>query len=75
MTVTIYTKPGCGPCTASKTAMTARGITFTAKDVTADPDALQEVERLGYRQMPVIVAGDQHWSGFRLDLIDGLAEA
>ncbi|MBP0661737.1 NrdH-redoxin, partial [Mycobacterium tuberculosis] len=28
---------------------------------------------LGYLQAPVVVAGEQHWGGFRLDHIKSLA--
>ena len=30
---------------------------------------------LGYLQAPVVVAGNDHWSGFRPDRIKGLSEA
>ena len=29
---------------------------------------------LGYVQAPVVMAGDQHWSGYRPDLIKKLAK-
>jgi hypothetical protein len=29
---------------------------------------------LGYTAAPVVVAGDQHWSGFRLGYITGLSK-
>jgi len=30
---------------------------------------------LGHRQLPVVVAGDEHWSGFRPDRLGHLARA
>jgi glutaredoxin-like protein NrdH len=33
------------------------------------------VMALGYLQAPVVVAGNEHWSGFRPDRINGLAGA
>ncbi|HAZ98329.1 MAG TPA: NrdH-redoxin, partial [Halomonas sp.] len=35
--------------------------------------AQAEVEALGYRQLPVVVVGEEHWSGFRPDRIQALA--
>jgi glutaredoxin-like protein NrdH len=31
------------------------------------------VQNLGYRQVPVVVAGDTHWAGFRPDMISTLS--
>ncbi len=31
------------------------------------------VRGLGYLQAPVVIAGDEHWSGFRPDQINALA--
>ena len=42
-------------------------------DVSADEKALQTVKELGYMQAPVVIAGDDHWSGFRPDKISQLA--
>jgi len=41
-------------------------------DITTNPAALAYVtEELGYSAAPVVVASDQdHWSGFRPDLIE-----
>lgn len=73
MSVKLYSKPACGKCVATKTALDARGITYEYVDVTKDADAFDRVVSLGYREMPVVETSEQHWSGFRLDLIDALA--
>jgi glutaredoxin-like protein NrdH len=72
--VEIYVKPGCVQCRATERELDRRKIAYTAVDLTADPDALRQVTALGYLQAPVVVAGNAHWSGFRPDLIAGLAE-
>lgn len=74
-TVTIYTKPSCVQCTATKTKLDAKGIKWFEYDVTKIAAALEYVtEELGYAQAPVVVVDDQnHWSGFRPDLIDKLS--
>lgn len=75
MTITIYTKPCCGPCIATKVAFQARRIPFIEISTQGNPDAEATVRKLGYRSMPVVVVGpDRHWGGdFRLDLINELS--
>lgn len=68
---TIYTKPECPQCDKTKAYFDAKGITYTAVDITEVPAALEcIVEELGYSQAPVVVnnSDDQdHWSGLRRD--------
>ncbi|OJX64505.1 MAG: NrdH-redoxin [Micrococcales bacterium 73-13] len=73
MTVTVYTKPSCVQCTATYRALNAKGIEFEIFDVSVDEKALQAVKDLGYLQAPVVIADEEHWSGFRPDKIDELA--
>ncbi|MEC7668421.1 MAG: glutaredoxin-like protein NrdH [Pseudomonadota bacterium] len=73
MTITVYSKPACVQCTATTRALEAKGIEFDVVDLTEDDDAMERVTDLGYRQAPVVIAGDAHWSGFRPDLIGSLA--
>ena len=44
-------------------------------DITLDSEARDYVMALGYLQAPVVVAGNDHWSGFRPDRIKALAGA
>lgn len=70
MTVTIYGRPVCVQCTATCHAFERRGINFRLVDISEDRQACSFVTQLGYRQVPVIVAGDLHWAGFRPDMIN-----
>ena len=45
------------------------GITYAKVDISVDAEARDYVMALGYLQAPVVVAGDEHWSGFRPDRI------
>lgn len=72
MTVTIYSKPSCVQCHATYRALDAKGITYRVIDVSRDEEAYSFIQSLGYRQVPVVVCGESHWSGFRPDIIDGL---
>jgi len=69
MTVTIYSKPACMQCFATYRAFDRRGISYHIIDISKDSQAQSFVVQLGYRQMPVVVAGDMHWAGFRPDMI------
>lgn len=62
--VVVYSMTGCQPCKATKRFLNERNIPFEERDVSASPEALAEVQRLGYRAVPVVVVGDQHWQGF-----------
>lgn len=75
MTVTVYSKPACVQCTATYRALDAQGIQYEIFDVTADDKALETVKDLGYMQAPVVIAGEDHWSGFRPDKISAIAAA
>ena len=68
-TFTVYTKPNCVPCTATFKALDKAGITYAKVDISVDAEARDYVMALGYLQAPVVVAGDDHWSGFRPDRI------
>lgn len=73
MTITVYSKPACVQCTATTRALDARGLDYELIDLTQDADAMEMVMSLGYRQAPVVVAGEQHWAGFRPDMIGRLS--
>ena len=75
MTVTVYSKPACVQCNATVRALDKKGIEYKVIDMSQDMDALERVRALGYMQAPVVMAGSDHWSGFRPDKIADLAEA
>lgn len=73
MSITVYSKPACVQCTATTRALDARGLSYDVIDLTEDAQAMERVTALGYRQAPVVIAGDAHWAGFRPDMIGRLA--
>ena len=76
MPITIYTKPNCGQCDATKRRLDKRGLEYRSVDITEDAAAYEHILGLGYLQAPVVVVDDgTHWSGFRIDAIDTLAAA
>lgn len=72
MGITVYSKPACVQCTATTRALEARGLDYEVIDLTEDDAAMRQVSELGYRQVPVVIAGEDHWAGFRPDLIGRL---
>ncbi len=75
MSITVYTKPACVQCNATYKALDKQGIEYNVVDITEVPEARDYVMALGYLQGAVVVAADDHWSGFRPDRIKALAGA
>lgn len=75
MDITVYSKPLCVQCDATKRALNKAGIAYDVVDITEDADALARVKSLGYVQAPVVITGEDHWSGFRPDKIKALSAA
>lgn len=69
MSIIVYGTPDCVMCDATERAMKKHQLDYDKVDLTQDQDALTLVKSLGYEQAPVVVVGDDHWSGFRLDKI------
>lgn len=52
--ITVYSLPNCGRCTATKRALTSRGIPFREVDMSQDEAAGARVRAWGYREAPVV---------------------
>jgi glutaredoxin-like protein NrdH len=72
MSITVYSKPACVQCTATYKALDKQGVVYDKVDISLDSEARDYVMALGYLQAPVVVAGEDHWSGFRPDRINAL---
>ena len=73
MTITVYSKPMCVQCNATYRALDKQGLDYQSIDVSQDAAALEFIKGLGYQQAPVIIAGEDHWSGYRPDRIKAIA--
>lgn len=71
--VTVYTLPACVQCDSTKRLLTRSEIAYNEVDLSEDADALAMVREMGYTAAPVVVAGEDHWSGFRPDKLSTLA--
>lgn len=72
MRIIIYTRNDCVQCHATRRAMESRGLAFEMVNVDQQPDAAGHPARAGIRQLPVVIAGELRWSGFRPDMINRL---
>jgi len=70
--VTVYTLPSCVQCESTKKYLSKLEIEFKTVDLSEDNIAMDLVKSLGYQAAPVVVFGDDHWSGFRPDKLDAL---
>mgnify|MGYP001293846043 CR=1 FL=1 len=70
--IIVYSKPACVQCTATTRELDRKGIAYKYIDLTKDDEAMSTVRDMGYMQAPVVVAGSEHWSGFRPDKIGSL---
>ncbi len=66
MSITIYTRNNCVQCHATKRAMESRGFEFEMVNVDLVPDAADTLRAQGFRQLPVVMAGDLSWSAVAL---------
>jgi glutaredoxin-like protein NrdH len=73
MSVTVYTVPSCIQCEQTKKTLTKSGVSYEVIDLSQDEGAYEMVKELGYQSAPVVVAGNEHWSGFRPDKLSALA--
>lgn len=73
MAVKVYTLPACVQCDSTKRMLSRNEIDFEEIDMSQDPIALEMVKTMGYSAAPVVVAGEDHWSGFRMDRIQALS--
>ncbi|ATV79387.1 Hypothetical protein BFF97_00626 [Corynebacterium pseudotuberculosis] len=54
MSITVYTKPACVQCNATKKALDRAGLDYTLVDISIDDEARDYVMALGYLQAPVV---------------------
>ena len=72
--VTVYSLPNCVQCESTKRLLTRSEVAYEEVDLSQDPTAMSMVRELGYSAAPVVVAGDEHRSGFRPDKLATLSE-
>ena len=72
--VTVYTKPNCVQCDATKRTMDKLGIEYATVDITVDTEAYDMIISKGFQAAPVVITDTDAWSGFNPGKISELAE-
>jgi len=67
--VTVYSKKHCPQCGATYRQLDRWGIEYIIIDVEDEPAAFDQLATAGHLALPVVIAGDATWAGFRPDLI------
>jgi glutaredoxin-like protein NrdH len=70
--VIVYSNPNCVQCDQTKKFLTLKGIDFESKMIQDSPEIYPLIEQKGYKSAPVVVVGDNSWSGFKLDKLNEL---
>lgn len=72
--IKVYGKPSCMQCQYTEQWLQEHNILYEKLDVTSQPTALERVKELGFQSLPVVEAnGQEAWSGFRPERLEGLA--
>jgi glutaredoxin-like protein NrdH len=70
--VVVYSNLNCVQCDQTKKFLTLKGVEFENKMIQDSPEVYPLIEEKGYKSAPVVVVGDDSWSGFRLDKLNEL---
>lgn len=74
MTVTVYTKPNCVQCEATKRHLKKLNLDFKTVDITEDQTAYDMIIGMGFQAAPVVITDESSWSGYQPSKIDGLVD-
>jgi len=66
--VTVWSKPGCVQCNATKQDLDRKGIRFEEESLVENPDQLALFVAAGHKSAPIVVFQDMVWTGFRPDM-------
>ena len=75
MAITLYTLPDCAQCETTKLYLEKNQLAYTTVDLSQNPKEYDVIKSLGYDRVPVVIAGDAHWSGFRPDKLYKLTKS
>lgn len=72
--ITVYTKPACVQCDATKRHLTKLGLKFDTVDITEDLGAFEKIINMGFKAAPVVITENDSWAGYQPDKINGLVD-
>src|SRR5438477_308254 len=56
----VYWRPGCSSCVKVKEFLTNLGVEYESVNVSARPEAMEELRALGVRTVPVVARGSEY---------------
>ncbi|ERT64122.1 MULTISPECIES: glutaredoxin family protein [Peptoniphilus] len=68
--IKVYTSSTCPYCVMAKEYLAEKGLEYEEKNVQTDKAARQELMKMGYTGVPVVVIGDEEIVGFDRAKID-----
>lgn len=74
MSITVYSKPACNMCEATKRALTKTGLDYLVVDMTEDLEAFEKVKAAGAQAAPFVEVEYSDgrvdsWAGFQPEKI------
>ena len=69
--IVVYVKRSCVQCDATLRHLGSLGLSYETMEATEN---IEHLKALGYLSAPVVVAGDESWSGYRPDLLNSLVK-
>ncbi len=72
--ITVYTKPSCVQCDATKRHLKKLDLEFETVDITENQEAYDKIVAMGFQAAPVVITDNDSWSGYKPDKINGLAD-
>ncbi|WP_027108376.1 glutaredoxin-like protein NrdH [Lacticigenium naphthae] len=71
--IILYTKIGCGQCLFTKKQLEKMHLAFEEKNISQNPEWIDEVKALGFQSLPVIsIEGEEPFSGYQPDKLEKL---
>ena len=74
MSITVYTKPACVQCDATKRHLKKLNLEFDTIDITEDQEAYDKIVSMGFQAAPVVITDTDSWSGYKPDKINELVD-
>ena len=68
--ITVYTRDNCVQCNRTKATLKKRGLEYT--EIEIDDETADSFREQGYQSLPIVVAHDEVWAGFRPDKIKAI---
>ena len=56
----VYWRPGCSSCVRVKEFLSGLGVDYESINVSATPEAMEDLRRLGVRTVPVVTRGKEY---------------